>query len=343
MHVIEGSNADEVWRAAAEKILQWEGVIHQPTRRAVTLELFHTTIVISSPFDRWVLSRLPPINPAFALAEVVWILCGRRDSGFLNFWNPVLPKFCGRGATYHGAYGDRLRFHFGFDQLQRAQEVLRAQPHNRQIVLQIWDPQSDLPSEAGAPRDDDIPCNVCSILKIRNGRLEWLQIMRANDLMRGLPHNLVQFTTLQEMMATWIGCSVGSYTHLADSLHLYEHDAGGIVEVGTVSLQPNSDRWVLPFDDQLLEMQEIGRRMDILRRDRLTPGELQVAATSSSLSPAAQNLLTIVSADAARRHRLPEVAVDIASRCSNPILRQLWDRWLERTQRRRSPREASSA
>lgn len=45
--------------------------------------------------------------------------------------------------------------------------------------------------------------------------------MRSNDVHRGLPYNVVQFTTLQEVMAGWLGLEVGGYHHWSDSLHLY--------------------------------------------------------------------------------------------------------------------------
>src|SRR6185369_819485 len=212
MHLIEGRTADEVWRAAAGRIGRREGTIEQPSRGGNTLELLHACLVVAEPAERWVLNRRPAMNPAFALAEVVWILSGRDDSGFLNFWNPILPRFAGRGPLYYGAYGQRLRHRFEVDQIRYAFDTLHNAPHSRQVVLQIWDAASDLPIKSGQPRSEDIPCNVCSLLKLREGRLEWVQVMRSNDLKLGWPHNVVQFTTLQEMMAGWLGVNVGSYT-----------------------------------------------------------------------------------------------------------------------------------
>ena len=89
---------------------------------------------------------------AFALAEVVWIMRGRNDSAFLNYFNRQLPLRAGHGATYNGAYGQRLRAAFGFDQLERAYLALRHNPNSRQVVLQIWNPQRDLPDQTGRAR-----------------------------------------------------------------------------------------------------------------------------------------------------------------------------------------------
>ena len=62
-----------------------------------------------------VVSRKRPLNVAFALAEVVWIMTGRRDLKFLKFWNRRLPRFVGPGPELHGAYGHRLRGHLSSD------------------------------------------------------------------------------------------------------------------------------------------------------------------------------------------------------------------------------------
>jgi hypothetical protein len=44
------------------------------------------------------------------------------------------------------------------------------------------------------------------------------------------------------------------------------------------------------------------------------------------------NALSLIAADAARRAQLHDLSAELASRCTNPILQQLWRRWLERRQ-----------
>jgi thymidylate synthase len=98
--------------------------------------------------------------------------------------------------------------------------VLKADTNTRQAILQYWQGDLDLPLPI--PRSADIPCNLVSHLMIRNGRLEWLQVMRSNDLIWGTPYNFIQFTTFQEIFAGWLGVEVGSYHHVSNSLHVYE-------------------------------------------------------------------------------------------------------------------------
>ena len=103
MHVFEGTTANEVWLKAALKFENSEGTHEQPSRAGQTKELLGAAFTIHNPRQRWASSRQPSINPAFAIAEVVWIVSGRRDSSFLNNWNPKLPQFAGGGKNYHGA------------------------------------------------------------------------------------------------------------------------------------------------------------------------------------------------------------------------------------------------
>src|SRR5438876_153418 len=127
MHLFEGDSADDVWLQAAGSFQKGKGQ-EQASRAGRTQELLGAVFTIKDPRQRWIFSRKPTMNPAFALAEVVWIVNGRRDSSFLNYWNPKLPQFAGTGPLYHGAYGYRLRQSFHLDQLERVFNALRQNP-----------------------------------------------------------------------------------------------------------------------------------------------------------------------------------------------------------------------
>lgn len=330
----EGETADEVWRQAAMALLTGDKYLVQGSRDGATRELLHCTLHIRDPRQRWVLSRQPAMNPAFAIAEVVWILQGREDAGFLNYWNPGLPRFAGSGPVYHGAYGHRLRVNFRLDQIKCACRALAADPESRQIVLQIWDTARDLPDENGAPRSKDVPCNICSMPKVRNGRLEWLQVMRSNDIYRGVPHNFVQFTTLQEVLAGVLGLEVGGYVQISDSLHLYEKDLAELT-VGPETLQArNVDRLDLPQQDLEHTLSVVAAAMDELRDDSLNRDRFGLLVAKGDLPEGWHNLLRIAAADAARRRGWEEEMQMAAASCSNPALNSGWEGWVNRRRRR---------
>lgn len=331
MHLFEGRTANDVWCAATAKLLDEPDIPTQPGRGGPTREMLHAAFEIRDPRDRWVLARQPAMNPAFAIVEAVWILRGRKDSGLLNYWNPDLPEYSGRGDEYHAAYGFRLRHQFGFDQLDRAYRALRHKPESRQVVLQIWDPTADFPDGRGRAVSKDVPCNVLSMLKVRDGKLEWTQVMRSNDIFRGVPHNFVQFTSLQEVMAGWLDLEVGSYTHLSDSLHAYEGTLGHLRDADFfIEQSPNTDSLCLPKPESDEVFRSLDELLSAIASDGLRERDLLMMVEDAELPRAYENLLRVVAADAARREGGQELAITIAAGCTNPALTQAWDRWLSR-------------
>ena len=167
---IMGRTANDVWRKATSMLLRQKDTVEGRTGNV--FEILHSFITIEEPRQKWIYDRVPPVSIAYALAELVWIMNGEDCSDVINFFNPQLEKFAGRGKFYHGAYGKRIRSHFGFDQLEKAYYALQNVPESRQVVIQIYDTKEDFPIDNGKPRDDDIPCNICSMLKVRQGKLE---------------------------------------------------------------------------------------------------------------------------------------------------------------------------
>jgi thymidylate synthase len=331
IRVFRGPTADDVWQQLVEAFRQSDGVNAQPSRDGPTKEILHVAISIPDPKQRWVVSREPPLNVAFALAEVVWIMTGRRDLAFLEFWNGRLRDFVGPGPDLHGAYGYRLRHHLGLDQMGRACEALNRDPDSRQVVLQIWDSSSDLPQADGAPADPDVPCNVVSILKVRAGKLEWLQIIRSNDLFLGVPHNFVQFTCLQEIMAGWLGIECGSYDQISDSLHLYTRDEKNVLGSSQLArVRPNADSLALPREESELAFRELESRIERVIAPGLEQSELESLSRWDSAPDAYQNILAVLVAEAARRRGQMETATEAMSSCTNPVYQELWARWLSR-------------
>lgn len=327
----DGNTADELWRKAAIALMATVGdYTHQDSRLGPMREYLHCALHLRDPIQRWVLSRQPAINPAFAIAEVIWILSGRKDAAFVNHWNPLLPEFTGNGETYHGAYGHRIRYSFGFDQMERAYQVLSKNPSSRQVVLQIWDSRIDSPNPDGSAQALDIPCNIVGIPKIRNGKLEWLQIMRSNDIYLGTPHNFVQFTCLQEVLAGWLDIDVGEFVLVSDSLHLYEHDIDRCAITADRPLAVNTDS--LRFSKAEFDrfFPKIESALNNLRAIDLAKDTFHKILDLSDVPKSWCNFLYIAAADSARRRGWSEEVKLASTRCTNPALNAAWRAWVER-------------
>lgn len=333
MDVFRGLTADEVWRQAYEAVTATGArSTRQPSRAGDTLELLHAVLEINDPRQRWTASRHPAMNPAFGIAEVLWILAGSNDAQVLNYWFPDLPKFQGEGPTYSGAYGYRLRRQFGIDQIRRACDALAANPTSRQVVLQLWDARSDLPHADGTPRCPDVPCNIVSLLKVRDGRLEWTQIMRSNDVHRGLPYNLVQFTVLQEVMAGWLGLEVGGYHHWSDSLHVYAEDTAVFSCTGEPKLPMNPDSLAISGARGESLIADLYRRMVKLTAAEISVSQLAGIVLIPDAPVGYQNLLRILGAESARRRGRHDQAQAVMAKCTNPQLMHVWSAWWARMQ-----------
>lgn len=305
---IDGKTANDVWKKAVDMLLAQEATVSG--RTGDVLELLHTFVSIENPRQKWVYDRIPPISISFALAEVVWIMNGEERSEVINYWNPRLSDFAGNGDIYYGAYGKRIRSHFGFDQLERSYYALQNVPESRQVVIQIYDVGKDFPIDNGQPRSEDIPCNICSLLKVRDGKLEWSQIMRSNDILLGMPYNFVQFTSLQEILAGWLGLEVGSYNHYSDSLHLYCRDFNKI-GIGQEQELENTDSLSLGRNESEKIVKEIYDRMIALTNINISEKELLSLGQLKSEYIAYNNIMLMI-------------AAYVAKKCITTIWRKKW-------------------
>jgi thymidylate synthase len=119
-------------------------------------------------------------------------------------------------SIFWGAYGPRAHGDVG-----NVVELLKRDPDSRQAVISLYDSDRDL------NRSDvvDVPCTLTLQFMIRDHSLEMVVNMRSNDVWLGLPYDLGQFAMLQGAIAQSLGVRVGTYTHIAASMHLYERDA----------------------------------------------------------------------------------------------------------------------
>lgn len=341
MKSIVGSSADEVWRQAFAE-MHTQGLL-QDSRDQPTRELLHVSFTITDPRQRLVFAR--PLNPAFALAEVIWILSGSNSSEFVEFWNSRMVRYTDTNPTIlHGAYGFRLGSQptlskkaearlriaqgptpFRIDQLKRAQAALDATPHSRQVVLQIWDHAKDLPNPE--PQSRDIPCNIVSHLMIRQNKLEWLQVMRSNDLMWGTPYNIIQFTTLQEIVAGWLGVDVGHYCHISDSLHTYQrHWETESVSAPARTLMNTSDLRIHGYSQwEALWSKLVDRVLDLM--DSREPREIGALGAETADFPSAYGeWIAVLAAEALRKLGADSLAHDLIDK-AGAYWSESWRRW----------------
>lgn len=214
MNTFEYPNAAEALYWQSGRLM---GIPVVAPRGQRTHEAVAQTIKISDPSDVLCTLMGRKMNIKIAAIEALSIVAGEQHPNLLCRVAPQFAQFRNGGA-FHGAYGPRLR-----PQIPAILDRLADDPLTRQAVATIWDPALDL--QEGV---HDLPCTVYLSWQIRDGKLNGFTHMRSNDIWWGWTYDVVQFTTLLWSMAHAIGVGVGSYTHYADSLHLYERDHNAV-------------------------------------------------------------------------------------------------------------------
>ncbi|GHJ35419.1 thymidylate synthase [Streptomyces sp. TS71-3] len=240
-------------------------------RGMATREVMNVSVTLTRPRAR--LLYAPPariLNPAFAVAETVWILSGTDDPWIFDY-NSQLKQYTDDGVL-RGAYGPRLRaWAGGIDQLRRVVDILRADPDSRRAIVQVFDPARD------AAGHSDVPCTLGFRFHLRHGRLHMSTTMRSQDVWVGMPYDLFCFTTIHELVAGWLDVRPGMYRHHVDSFHIYESDIERAEELTEPAASPEMPKLTAPWDG-------FGILLDHVRAGRTTghPGWDAMAATLSS-------------------------------------------------------------
>jgi len=151
MNIWQHVNFNRLYRPILETVLR-EGTPASP-RGQDTHEVLGAVIELSEPRERvcTVPGRRP--NPFFQWAETVWILHGSRDADWIRYFNDQMGSYLDPDGTAWGAYGHRMRYAAGRDQLAAASNTLAHDMQSRRAVISLWHPFMDT-----EPGHADYPC-----------------------------------------------------------------------------------------------------------------------------------------------------------------------------------------
>lgn len=257
---IQAPTVDDALRQSYDAILQ--GGTDITSTRGKNREIVGAQIEITNPRAR--LSRTEARATLYsALGEFLWYLAQSDTIDFIKYYAPEYPKHVQVDEHGHvvAAYGPRLFNFRGVDQVRQVIELMKARPGSRQAVIQLFD-CSDL-----AAQNRDVPCTCTVQFLCRNGTLDAITVMRSNDAVRGLPHDVFAFTMLQEIIARSLTAEVGTYRHWVGSLHFYHEDrekvssfiSEGWQQTAGIAMEPMpvGDPW--PDIERLLEAEQAFR------------------------------------------------------------------------------------
>lgn len=254
------------------------------SRNGRAKELLNAQIVLTDPRRREVLSQNRKANVYAQIAETMWVLAGRSDIKWLSAYLPRAEDYSDDGLTWRGGYGPRIRSGGAFhDQLAHVIDILQADPLSRRAVISIYE------AEDTGVVSKDIPCNTQLQFFSRLGELHMTVTVRSNDVMWGWSGiNAFEWSTMQEIVASVLGISVGTLTFNIGSLHLYAPHWAKASTIGEPASSGGNDLVIMFDPDRLLSsLEDVDLEIDrwFTWEDRCRQGKATATGLGQFRSP----------------------------------------------------------
>ena len=185
-------------------------------------EVLGATFTISDARQRlpYVVGR--KFSLTYLIAELTWYLSGNNKTEWISKYSSFWKSISDDGVTANSAYGARLfQPHDSiaksrFTQWDYVVDELRQDPDSRRAIMHLRVPADSIDARL------DVPCTLALQFFIRNNKLHQIATMRSSDIIFGIAYDIPAFTMFQEILAAELNVDVGSYTHVSNSLHIYE-------------------------------------------------------------------------------------------------------------------------
>lgn len=218
MEVIKGRLIDDVYKKLIEKLLKSETIDNN------TREIENCILQVKEPRLYFFSFPYREISTKYADAELKWYWSADNKCETIGQYAKMWLRLTDDGVTNNSAYGYILFKKYGFNQLEQVIELLKKDRNTRRAVLNISDPTID------RINTKDMQCTIALQFIVRDGKLNTTVYMRSNDVYFGLPYDYIFFMSLATYIATRLELKVGTYTHVATSMHMYERDVNKFIE-----------------------------------------------------------------------------------------------------------------
>lgn len=218
--IVRSETLDEAWLSWFEKMKSDNSIKSLKSRDGeVASEIINAITVLENPTKNIMTNQVRRLSMRYAVGEMLWYLSGNPELKAIQNYTKAWDRMSDNGKTVNSNYGFLIKDAYGFDQYEYCKELLRKDINSRQAVIHIKMPRNTIENPT-----NDLNCTVCLQFLVRDGKLYCTTYMRSNDLWLGFPYDVFQFTCIQIRMAMELGLDIGSYTHIAGSLHIYERD-----------------------------------------------------------------------------------------------------------------------
>jgi len=183
----------------------------------------------------------------YMIAELLWYISGSNSTEWISNYSSFWKHISDDGTTANSAYGSRIfKKHDRISNKEFVQwdyiiKELKDDPDSRRAVIHIRSPADSIHAKL------DVPCTLSLQFFIRNGKLHQVVSMRSSDLILGIAYDIPAFTFLQEMLALELDVGLGTYTHISNSLHIYEKHFEMVEEILKESVTDEIQFPAIPF------------------------------------------------------------------------------------------------
>ena len=185
-------------------------------------EQLGASFTILNPRDRIPYVSGRKFSVTYMVAELLWYLSGNNETEWISKYSSFWKDISDDGVTANSAYGARLflphpKIAQGrFNQWEYIVNELKNDPDSRRAVMHLRVPDDSIDAKL------DVPCTLALQFFIRDGALHQIVNMRSSDVIFGIAYDIPAFTFFQELLANELGVELGTYTHMSNSLHIYE-------------------------------------------------------------------------------------------------------------------------
>lgn len=212
-----------------DAFLQWVEILTSQSEESslnsrvgsVAGEVLNAVTVIEDP-TRLMTNNIRRMPMRYAVGELLWYLSGNNKKSAIRPYTKAWEELSDDGITVNSNYGYCIQHKYGFDQFEYVEELFRKDRNTRQAVIHI--------KEASNERTKDMNCTIALQFFVRDDKMHLTAYMRSNDIWLGFPYDIFNFTAMQILLAMKLDLEIGTYTHIAGSLHLYEKDLKTIKE-----------------------------------------------------------------------------------------------------------------
>lgn len=223
MKIHKGKTFAQAYKKSLKSLLEEPEFVSSPRNMKVNEDL-NVCLEITDPYECMFANERRSTQFKYISAEFLYYYLGRNDAEYISQYAKMWDSIKNEDGTINSAYGHLLfntKNEHGFTQYDWAFTSLVNDIDTRQAIVHF-----NLPKHQ-KEKNSDFVCSMYGNFHVRNNKLYFTIHMRSNDAILGTPTDVPFFCSLQIQMyqhlkSFYPTLEMGSYTHIANSYHIYE-------------------------------------------------------------------------------------------------------------------------